>query len=201
MSYAINRNDDNTYDANNLVDKLSSIIISAASKSVPFKHAKLTKSYRKNKQKPKWVTKDCLLLRKEVRNLGKKVHKYPNNCELRHAFTNCRKEYNKLRKYLKSNFYNGIAEEINSLSPQNSKNFWSKIKENKLSKTNAEAVGISDFVDHYKSLLNTQYTDEDNSKYHYHKLDMKPNPLDYLFTEVEIKQGISKLKNGKKCRI
>ena len=117
-------NDDNTYDANNLVDKLSSIIISAASKSVPFKHAKLTKSYRKNKQKPKWVTKDCLLLRKEVRNLGKKVHKYPNNCELRHAFTNCRKEYNKLRKYLKSNFYNGIAEEINSLSPQNSKNFY-----------------------------------------------------------------------------
>ena len=36
-----------------------------------------------------------------------------------------------------------------------------------------------------------------NSKYHYHKLDMKPNPLDYLFTEVEIKQGISELKNGK----
>lgn len=86
------------------------------------------------------MSKDCSLLRKEVRNLGKKVQKYPNNCELRHAFVNCIKTYNKLRKSLKSNFYNYIADEINSLSPQNSKKFWNKIKENKVRKTNAETV-------------------------------------------------------------
>lgn len=83
------------------------------------------------------------------------------------------------------------------MSPQNSKKFWNKIKENKVRKTNAETVGISEFVDHYKTLLNIHYTDEESSKYNYAELNMEPKPLDFLFTQNEIKQSILKLKNGK----
>lgn len=83
------------------------------------------------------------------------------------------------------------------MSPQNSKQFWNKIKENKVRKTNAETVGISEFVDHYKTLLNIHYTDEESSEYNYAELNMEPKPLDFLFTQNEIKQSILKLKNGK----
>lgn len=190
--------DDKSYDPKNLVETLSNIMINAANKSVPFKTTIFTKKKRqKIKPKPQWMSKDCSLFRKEVRNLGKNVQKYPNNCELRHAFVNCRKTYNKLRTSLKSNFYNYIADEINSLSPQNSNKFWNKIKENKVRKTNAENIGISEFVDHYKTLLNIHYTDEESSKYNYAELNMEPKPLDFLFTQNEIKQSILKLKNGK----
>lgn len=59
-----------------------------------------------------------------------------------------------LRKSLKSTFYNYqyYADETNLLSPQNLKQFWNKIKENKCKKTNAETVGFSEFIGHYKTL-------------------------------------------------
>lgn len=57
---------------------------------------------------------------------------------------------------------------------------------------------FSEFVDHYKTLLNIHYTDEESSKYNKAELNMEPKPLDFLFTHKnEIKQSILKLKNGK----
>lgn len=57
---------------------------------------------------------------------------------------------------------------------------------------------FSEFVDHYKTLLNIHYTDEESSKYNNAELSMEPKPLDFLFTHKnEIKQSILKLKNGK----
>lgn len=77
------------------------------------------------------------------------------------------------------------------------KQIWNKIKENKVRKTNAETVRISEFVDHYKTLLNINYTNEESSTYKYAELNMEPKSLDFLFTQNEIKQSILKLKNRK----
>ena len=71
------------------------------------------------------------------------------------------------------------------------------MKENKINSVNAESISASDFVDHYKSLLNKNYSHEDNQKYEFKNLNLELCPLDYDFTQDEVKQGIQKLKNGK----
>jgi hypothetical protein len=69
-------------------------------------------------------------------------------------FSNSVKEYNKLRKNLKKQFYNSFVNKINELHPNDSKSFWQS--PNKLKKgNNQQQTTINDveWVEHYKSLL------------------------------------------------
>jgi hypothetical protein len=68
------------------------------------------------------MSSNCLLLRREVRSLGKKLQKDPKNVWIKHTFSNCVKEY-KLRKNLKKQFYNSIVNKINELHRNDSKSF------------------------------------------------------------------------------
>lgn len=72
----------------------------------------------------------------------RKVSRYPNNIKLRHAFSNARKNYNRLRKYLTSKYCNKIAEEINSKTSNKSQSFWNKIKENKIERYTFENFNL-----------------------------------------------------------
>lgn len=174
--------DSSNVDTNILVDRLTNIYITAADKAIIFRKSQLP-SKRKCKKKPNWVNKDCLILRKEVRNLGQKITKNPNNCALKQAYVTAKRTYNRLRKTLRTQFFNSLANEINSLNPNNSRQFWNKLKESKAKSVDATTNSTSDFVDHYKSLLNMHNPLEDRFD---QKIDnqslQQNNPLDYPFT-------------------
>ena len=72
---------------------------------------------KKSKQKKTLMSSNCLLLRREVRSLVKKLQKDPKNVWIKHTFSNCVKKYNKLRKNLKQQFYNSFVNKINELHP------------------------------------------------------------------------------------
>ncbi|CAC5376621.1 unnamed protein product [Mytilus coruscus] len=89
--------DDNNFnDIDFLVTKTNEIYLEAAKKSVSFK-ANFKKSImqrhtKKAKPKKVWMSNDCLLLRKEVRSLGNRLAKAPDNNALRLTYCNLRCE-------------------------------------------------------------------------------------------------------------
>lgn len=102
---------------NTLVARLTTIYmyITAANKAIIFRKSQIP-SKRKCKKKPNWVNKICLLLRQEVWNLGKKkVTKSPNNCALKQAYVNAKRTYQRLMKTIRTQFFNSLANGINSL--------------------------------------------------------------------------------------
>ena len=97
---------------------------------------------------------DCLLLRKEVKQLSIKLHKDSNNCVLRQTFASHRKEYNKLRKNLRNNYFSSLVNKVNSLNPKHSKSFWNALKDTTPSKINpAIPISSDEWVNYSKSLL------------------------------------------------
>jgi hypothetical protein len=81
---------------------IDSLIEPDNSKNILFLNKQSVKRKSK-KAKPNtvWMSKDCLLLRKEVRFLGNRLPKEPNNNALRLTFCNCRRKFNKLKNKLK----------------------------------------------------------------------------------------------------
>ena len=78
---------------------------------------------KKTRPQKVWMSNDCLLLRKEVRSLGNRLAKEPNNNALRLTFCNCRREFNKLKNKLKKGFFESSIQQINDVDPKNTKFF------------------------------------------------------------------------------
>ena len=72
-----------------LVSKANNIFIRPASKTLKVRRSmKPIRKRQKPKPKKPWMNSNGLRLRGEIRSLGKKLHKDPNNIWLRHAFCN-----------------------------------------------------------------------------------------------------------------
>ena len=91
---------------------------------------KSCKRTRHIKRKKEWMSNNCLMFRREVGNLGKKLQKSPNNCNLVHAFSQAKNEFHKKCKQLKSSFYKSVANTINELNPNCTKKIWNSLKSN-----------------------------------------------------------------------
>ena len=114
---------------------------------------------------------DLRLIRKEVRNLGRRVRMDPKNFYLLQFFSCEKTKFNQLRKKLKHEYYVSMAYKIDNLKCQNSNDFWTILKENKTKSSNTTSPPIRDIVNHYKSLLCSK---NDNS--------MSPTPDTMLIT-------------------
>ena len=190
-------NNSNSIDIDDINNRLSNIYTAAAFKTLVYKSRPIIQLKKKHIKSKPWMSNDLRLIRKEVRNLGKKVHFQPKNCNLLHAFSCAKTKFNQLRKKLKHNYYIGIANKVDSLNNKNSSDFWKTLKNSKVkSNPNTISPDIQDFVNHYKNLLCSK---KDNSS----SLDTDTNetdkftPLDYPFTCKEVKLGIKNLKCGK----
>ena len=134
-------------------------------------------------------------MRQEIRSLGKRLQKDPMNTFLRHTYSIHVKQYNRLKKSLKSAFYKTFIDKINTLDHKEGKSFWNSI--NSLKNNNNKSpspISMGGWVDQYKSLLNTNLegntpSDLENTKENFCQLD-------YPFTFNEVKKGIKKLKTG-----
>jgi hypothetical protein len=87
--------DNSSNEVDHIVNKANDIFIQAANISIKIKtniNNKRNKSKRKARPKFFWMS-----LRKEVRTLGNKLAKEPYDNALRLTFSNCRREYNRLK--------------------------------------------------------------------------------------------------------
>ncbi|CAG2223224.1 unnamed protein product [Mytilus edulis] len=124
-----NIDDENCDDIDFLVSSVNKIYVNAASQTLVLKKKSSRPSNKRKRAKPKkaWMSNDCLLLRKEVRSLGKRLQKDKNNANLRQTYSNCVKHYNKQKKSLKAEFYRTFISKLNSLEHKDSKSFWKSI--------------------------------------------------------------------------
>ena len=135
------------------------------------------------------------MLRREFRNLGKKLQKSPNNCNLLHAFSQAKKQFHKTCKQLKYSFYKSVAKAITKLNPNGTKNFWNSLKSNMQNHIEAESpIKMVNLFRQFHTLLNS--CDYDTG-IDIHFESGKNNPLDFPFTPKEVQVGISNLKSGK----
>ena len=187
--------DSNFSDMNKINYKLTDIYTKAASKTLQFK-APLKKQLKiKRKHKP-WMSNDLHSLKREVRRIGRKLQNDPKNCDLLQSYARAKRNFNKLKKTLKHEFFKGMADKIDNLNKENSRDFWKILKNNKTTaNSSSNPPSIQTFVDHYKNLLCTK---KDNSYELYEKSEIdKLQPLDFPFTCREVKSGIKNLKSGK----
>jgi hypothetical protein len=97
---------------------------------------------------------DCLRLRTEVRPIGKRLQREQSNPFLRQTFSTCKREYNMLKKKLKSNFFKSFMNKINDLDQKDSKSFWKSINSLRHSKNKSvNPISATKWVEHYKFLL------------------------------------------------
>lgn len=82
-------------------------------------------------KKQKWFNKNCFDLKKEVRNLGYLVSKYPNDPIVKNNFFKTKKTYKKLVKRTTFQFKNDLLDKICSLESNNPKDFWKLVKNRK----------------------------------------------------------------------
>ncbi|CAG2241076.1 unnamed protein product [Mytilus edulis] len=191
-----NIDDENCDDIDFLVSSVNKIYVNAASQTLVLKKKSSRPSNKRKRAKPKkaWMSNDCLLLRKEVRSLGKRLQKDKNNANLRQTYSNCVKHYNKQKKSLKAEFYRTFISKLNSLEHKDSKSFWKSINDLKNNHQQAPSpLSKQEWVEHYKSLLNSDSElnfpdDLETSKDNHCSLD-------YPFTCNEVKKGITRLKS------
>ena len=74
--------------------------------------------------KQKWYTKDCHLLKKNLRNLGSLLTIYPNNTYLKHIFFAKKKEYKRQVRRLRRQFHNTMLEKIEDFANSNPREYW-----------------------------------------------------------------------------
>jgi hypothetical protein len=107
-----------------LVSKMNNIYLNAASKTLIYKRPRRPNNkIKKAKPKKPWMSNNCLLLRRELRSLGKKLQKDPKNIWTRITYCNCVREYNKLKKHFKHQFFSSLIDEIINNASRDSKQF------------------------------------------------------------------------------
>ena len=67
---------------------------------------------KKTKKHRKWFDKDCACLRKKLRVLSNKKHRYPQDDNVRHDYHRVRKEFKKLVKHKKAKLLNSQVEDL-----------------------------------------------------------------------------------------
>ena len=101
------------------------------------------------------VNQDCHALKKNLRNLGNLLTKFPNDTYLRHNFFSKRKEYKSLLKKLKKQFHSSLLDKIEVLADRNPKEYWQlvkSIKTNQNSQMPTTHLQIGEWFEYFKYL-------------------------------------------------
>jgi hypothetical protein len=178
-------------DINVLVSKMHNIYLNAASKTLIYARPRgPNNKIKKAKPQKPWMSNNCLLLRRELRSLGKKLQKDHKNIWTRITYCNCVREYNKLKKHLKHQLFSSFIFEINNIAPRDSKQFWQSLRKIKKRQTvSSNSISESEWVEYYKSLLDNYSSDLTRAEPNLGTAQA-PSSLDFPFNCSEIKKGI-----------
>lgn len=193
LNQLLNEIEDNDKSVEQLTENLTAIIRLSANKSCqfrPFKHKTKKKRFKK-----RWYDGNCMTMKRELRSLGKKLQKNPNNAYLRESFFKLQKEYKRTVKFKMKSFTKSMIDQLDSLHDNDPKRFWDVLdKLNNKSKANENPIDIPTWEDYLSKLyaantgLEPDIDDLENST---------SKPLDFAFTCKEVRKHINKLKNNK----
>jgi exonuclease III len=202
----IKRNIDNfmgnleTHTVDESVSSIADILLQAANSSLRKKRSKKSnrrKCYRK------WFDVDCEQVRKNIKYLGKKLHKNPCNNHLREAFFREKKRYKKLIKVKRKEFRQGCIKKLEQMIATNPKEYWDTLRNLKKecceNRDQAEYITINKWKEHFQQLhekspeidnqINNDIQSEEKTPYF--------SMLDLRITESEVYRAIKNLKNKK----
>ena len=155
-------------------------------------------------QRQKQFDKSCHLLKKELRNLGGLLSRFPDNKFLRHKFFSTKKEYKRLTKRLKRNFKHEMLNKIQFTEEHNPKEFWKLVKSIKSNDPTNIQNEISPLIwhDYFKNLNEKKVIFENSSETQfvgdYRFWAVKFNHiLDPSISEHEVRASAKKLDNKK----
>ena len=101
-----------------LVANFSEILSDTSQKVLNIKRQKKKIKKGNTKMRQEWCDVNCHKLKKNLRNLGSLLSKFPNDIYLRHLFFSKKKEYKRTVKKQKRQFHNSILNKI-ELLPEN----------------------------------------------------------------------------------
>lgn len=174
-------------DPNHLVDEIKHAILQAC-KQTNLKKRKTTKSAKKNP----WFDKECFELKRNIKNLGKRLQSKQGNKELRDELFRAKTNLKKLVKSKKKIHKKTCLEKMEQCNVTEQKRYWKLVRQ-----LNQNEIKTSQYVSpknlslHFKSILNSKRTlkiPQDSTKI---------GKLDYLFTSEELEKAAKSLKPGK----
>lgn len=181
-------------DVDTLTENLGNIILNSANKTFIFKPFKKIKNKRKFKQK--WFNGECRTFKRELNNLGNRLQQHPNNYDIRTSFHRLRREYKKLLKSTRHNFFKEVVDKLHSLHEDNPKLFWKTIDNLKKNKDKEEIpIPLSEMSEYLKKLYKENNEDLDISRLETNNINNID--LDFAFNCKEVREGIKKLKKNK----
>ncbi|CAB4002774.1 Hypothetical predicted protein, partial [Paramuricea clavata] len=157
---------DNEITINSLANHFTDTINKAATSLISFKKLKKNSNKVGTNSIPKqnWFDNNCYRLKKELRNLGKLLSKQPNNPFVRHLFFTKKKEYKKLTRKLKRNFYSNILDKIKILADSNPKAFWNLVNSIKSNRTSgSNEISPVEWFNYFHDLNKTNFSSESTS--------------------------------------
>jgi hypothetical protein len=153
-------------DVDALVNNFSEILRTTSTTVVNIKKQKNTinKNIKnKTKVRQKWYDANCHNLKRNLSNIGKLLSKDPNNIFIRHLFFAKRKEYKRMVKKQKRQFYNSLLNKIEMLS-DNPKEFWKLVNDIKTRKScTSNEISSSEWFDYFKNLNKINFNTEKSS--------------------------------------
>lgn len=184
-------------DINILSDNLNNIILNSANKCFHFKHF-IKKKKTKKKYKKKWFDGNCLFLKRELNNISKKLQKFPDDYHLKSTYHRFRKEYKKMLKDTKHNYFKSIVNTLDTLQEKDPKMFWKTLDNLRQDVKNQEnPISISAWVEYLKQLYTDNVNDSSFTLLNLEEDSINNKDLDFAFTCKEVKDGIKNLKRNK----
>ena len=144
---------DEATDTDILVANFSEILSDTSQKVLNIKKQKKKIKKGNTKMRQEWYDGNCHNLKKNLRNLGSLLSKFPNDIYLRHLFFAKKKEYKRTVKKQKRQFHNSRLNKIELLSENNPKDFWKLVNSIKAQKPRtSHEILPSEWFDYFKNL-------------------------------------------------
>ena len=139
-------------DANELVKEIKNSILEASNKC----NLKKKTKNKKVRLKP-WFDKECVDIKRKVRELGKKLRCDKGDENLRYELFEMKKRLKKSVRSKKRQHKKNILNEMEQCTDKNQKKYWKLLQKFEQKETNTtQYISPKNLVDHYRSLLNSK---------------------------------------------
>lgn len=198
----LNITDINTERAvNDAAASLANIFTHAADISL---RKSIKKKGKRNIKHKKWYNTELRYMRQHLVNYGKIYSKFPKDPQVKNHFYKLYREYNKQRKFKRKEYKNNLLHELESMSDNNPKQYWSMLNElqEKQYDSSNDCIPPSKWLKHFQGLNEGKEkfrsrVNELENKLKILEKEICFNELDFPISEKEIDVAISQLKLNK----
>lgn len=187
-----------------MAKEINSILRNTADISLLTKKYRTTGKKKSVKKYPKWYNSSLISMRKKLNEKADLLEKYPRDPVVRSAFYSFLKNFRKLRKIKRKEYYSSLINELDSLRENSPNKYWSLLRDLSASENKSSPSEVSpDEWFHYFQDLNKlpeKFSTSSISK------ELKTLESQKIYTELdnkitcsEISKAISSLKNKKSC--